>query len=149
MSLCPTYATVGSSVWQGYHANFGSKISDLSLNKQCQYGTLVSLKNSQDDLECMLIRACKIAFPQLSYRECLKNCEIPTLQQRRIEQCKKIFHKPQFPCDKFMDKLHRIILVAKDNVKNTRNSTKYLLHFCHTSRYRTSFLLYVLFNCQN
>ena len=81
-------------------------------------------KELSNDLECMKIRAFNIAFRQFPYTDCLKSYEIPTLKVSRIEQCKKLFVKLQFPATNSMN---------PHCVKNTRNSTKYTLPFCHTS----------------
>ena len=77
-----------------------------------------------DDLENMQIRACKIAFPGLSYEECLSECSIPSLKARRHSVCKQFFQKMQSP----KDMLHRLLPAEKANTKKTRNCSKYPLN---------------------
>ena len=97
-----------------------------------------------DDIEAIQKRACHIAYPTMSYEECLQTFNIPTLKERRHEQCRQLFVKIQTPTDK----LNRILPKERDNVRNIRKLNKFPLPKVHTNSYKNSFLPYVLFNCQ-
>ena len=43
------------------------------------------------DLECIQKRALKIIHPELTYREALAVCNLPTLRERRQKLCDKLF----------------------------------------------------------
>ena len=97
-----------------------------------------------EDIEHIQERALRIAHPGVPYNEALNMSNIPTLQERRTQECKKLLEKMQNP----QDKLNRILPKARINEKNTRNSLKYPLPEVKTKRYKDSFLPYALFNCQ-
>jgi hypothetical protein len=95
-------------------------------------------------LENIQKRAMKLAFPNLEYKVALETCKVPSLEERRIYICKKLFERMQVSTDK----LNRILPARQDNVKNTRNAKMFPLPKTHTSRYKKSFLPYALYNFQ-
>ena len=101
-------------------------------------------QEQSDDIENLQKRACKIAFPDLDYKDALKSCALPTLHERRHNLCHQFFIKIQNP----KDKLHRILPPLNESRYCTRKAKKYPLPKTHTMRYKNSFLPYVLYNCQ-
>ena len=97
-----------------------------------------------DSIEHVQERAMRIAYPDMDYELALQEANIPTLRERRHNQCKDLFMKMQSPDDK----LNRILPPESINRNNTRHHLKYRLPLVHTERYKNSFLPYVLFNCQ-
>ena len=89
-------------------------------------------------------RGLRIAYPALEYLDALTIADIPSLMERRTNQCRVLFAKMQDP----KDKLNRILPPPCVNVKNTRNHMKYKPPKAHTQRYKKSFLPYVLYNLQ-
>jgi hypothetical protein len=65
-------------------------------------------------LENIQKRAMKLAFPNLDYKDALEIYKIPSLEDRRIHICKKLFESMQVSTDK----LNRIIPDCQDNIKN-------------------------------
>ena len=112
------------------------------LEYACQLWQGGITQEQSDDLENMLIRACKIANPGLSYDKYISECSILSPKARRHSVRKQFFQKMQPP----KDKLHRLLPAEKANTKNTRNCSKY--PSTKTERYKGSFLPYALYNCQ-
>ena len=86
----------------------------------------------------------KLAFPNPDYKDALQIYHVPSLEDRCIHICKKIFESMQVSTDK----LNRILPGRQDNVKNTRNAKMVPLPKTYTSRYKKSFVPYALYNFQ-
>ena len=97
-----------------------------------------------DAIEHVQERAMRIAYPSLDYCEAIRAADIPSLQQRRVDQCKALFTKMQDP----NDKLFRILPPPRNTTRNTRSNLKFPLPKCNTDRFKDSFLPYCLYNCQ-
>jgi hypothetical protein len=111
---------------------YGSEIWHPGLNKM-----------QTRKLEYIQKRVVKIIFPDLPYYEAIKKHDIPLLEDRREEICKRFFlsiSKPE-------NKLHKF-LPTKCNISHLRSNRKFNLPKVKTDRLKHSPIFYGVFNFQ-
>ena len=96
------------------------------------------------DIEKIQERALRIAFPALSYEQACNEYNVPTLQSRRTDLCKKLFIDMQ----KDNHPLHNLLPPQRRSLHNTRHAKPYPLPRVFTDRYKDTFVPFCLFNCQ-
>jgi hypothetical protein len=97
-----------------------------------------------NQLELIQKRACRIAYPDLSYDDALLKCNLPTLQKRREERCIQFFKEV---CNE-NHKLHHL-LPPKCNTRSLRSNRQYNLPKVKTNRLKNSPIFYGIFKFQS
>ena len=90
-----------------------------------------------DQIEHIQKRALRIAYPQLSYAISLARISLPTLHQRRVNQCHSIYKNILHQTD---NKLKGLLPDVTSHKYCLRNPRKYPLFKCRTERFKNSFL---------
>ena len=97
------------------------------------------------DIESVQKRAMRIIVPQAeSYESVLSMCELLSLSARRRDLCAKYFDKIQADDHK----LHKLLPVTRELHYDMRNSNLYPLPRIRTSRGKSSFITWALYNLQ-
>ena len=97
-----------------------------------------------DNIEVIQKGALKCIFPELGYAEILRRVNLDTLNVRRESICPKYF-------DKIKVGTHRLNYLLPDQRHteyNIRQENVYPLPVTRTNRFRNSFILWALYNCQ-
>ncbi len=89
-------------------------------------------------------RAFRIIAPDMTYKDSLRTLNQLTLEERRRKLCEDFFSRIQNP----KDKIHDILPEHNLSKYSLRNRYKYKKPRCRTSRYKNSFLPFVLENFQ-
>jgi hypothetical protein len=100
-------------------------------------------KQQSEKLELIQKRALKIAFPNLSYNDILKQTKAHTLHDRRDDRCRTFFNA-------ILNKKHRLhnLLPPKNNMQHLRSKRQYTLPKVKTERLKRSPIFYGVFNYQ-
>ena len=113
------------------------------LEYDCEIWHTGLTKQQTKQIEVLQKRALKIAFPETSYDPALILGNIPTLENRRQDRCKKFFNdicKPNH-------KLHNL-LPPRNTVSHLRTKREYHLPKVRTNRLKNSPVFYGIFNFQ-
>ena len=101
-------------------------------------------KDQTKSIESIKKRASDIIMPDAEYDLALQISELPTLADRRVDLCKKLFTEIQHADNK----LHHLLPDLKANVLGIRSNAKYPLPKCNTERSKHCFINWCLFNLQ-
>ncbi len=95
------------------------------------------------ELEHIQVRAMKIIFQILSYKQALTHTGLCTGEERLTTLCTNLFKSMQ-------NENHRLhyLLHEAHNRRQLRQTTKYKLPKCRTERFKNSFVMYSFFNYQ-
>ncbi len=95
------------------------------------------------ELEHIQVRAMKIIFENLSYKQALTHTGLCTVKKRLTTLCTNIFKSMQ-------NENHRLhyLLPEVHNRRQLRQTTKYEFPKCRTEHFKNSFVMYSLFNYQ-
>ena len=91
-----------------------------------------------DDLERVQRRAMSIISPGVSYHQNLELCNLSSLQERRKDQCSKLFHS--IASDP-TDKLHKLLPPRHEAEYNLRRTHMFDLPHMHMDRFKRTFIL--------
>ena len=96
-------------------------------------------------IESVQKRALHIIYPELNYEVVLSKLNLPSLNERRVTLCKRLF------CDiqKTDHKLHSLLPSKRDQHYSIRGAKPYPLPKLRTKRSRGSFINWALFNLQS
>jgi len=102
-------------------------------------------KDQSKKIEKIQERALRIIMPEADYELALQIAEMSTLEDRRIDICRKLFHDMQDSSHR----LHHLLPYVKGSELSSRAGVKYPLPKVHTDRTKhNSFINYCLFNLQ-
>ena len=101
-------------------------------------------KEQSSCLESIQKRALRIIYKDTEYAQALELSKLPTLHDRRIEMCRKLFVQIQ---DK-NHRLNKLLPPKKENTHGLRNINTYETVKCKTNRYKHSYIPYCLDNFQ-
>ena len=101
-------------------------------------------KDKTKSIESIQKRALDIIMPDTEYDLALQISELPTLADRRVDLCKKMFTEIQ----NADYKLHHLLPDLKANVLGLRSKAKYPLPKCNTEQSKDCFINWCLFNLQ-
>ncbi len=97
-----------------------------------------------NQLESVQRRAMRIIYPTMTYNKALDTSNLPTLRERRLQLCKKLFLEMQDPSHK----LNTLLPAVHSSAYELRSSPKYPYIKGRTDRYLNSFLPYCVRHCQ-
>ena len=95
-------------------------------------------------IETIQERALKIIMPNASYELAQQISELPTLETRHADLCRKLFKEIQDPSHK----LHHLLPPIKKGSHDLRDIKKYPLPKINTNRGKATFINWCLFNLQ-
>ncbi len=99
------------------------------------------LRQEQSEcLESIQKRAIKIIYMNLDYQEALTIAGLPTVKQRKIDMCKKLFIQMQNE----NHRLHKLVPAKKENCHCFRKVNQYETIKYNTNRYIHSFVPFCL-----
>lgn len=134
-----------SRVPSNHLVHFYRSVIVPQLEYACPVWATAITEEQQAMLESVQKRAMKIIYPDMDYPSALQKSSLCPLKIRRNKLCLKFFKKMQNPnCA-----IHDILPVEHSSHYSLRQNKKYRLPKIRTSRFKSSFVPYSLFNFQN
>lgn len=111
----------------------------------CQVWSNSLTHANNEQIESIQKRALKIISPSLTYKDAMDMHQLPRLQDRRDNLCRKMFNTIMMNSD---NRLHGLLPAPKESKYNLRETKRFPLPRTKTNRFKNSFINWGLYKCQ-